>query len=107
MRVVVRPHECIQPAVRAWVRSLSDNPDERERLSERLWAEFVATIVDAQGPPPDAYRDESTRPETYWTAFPGDGFAQLLVRPDRRVRLFITEREVLVIALTFSPRLPG
>lgn len=107
MRVVVRPHEASRAAFRDWRRSLGATRAERDCRSQTIWAEFVRRIVTAEGPPPGAVVDTSTRPPTFWCEFPGGGLAQILVRPDRRVSMFTVEREVLVLDLVFSPGPPG
>jgi hypothetical protein len=107
MRVVVLPHKRIRPVLAAWRRSLGDTREQRNRLFDQLWREFVESIVAAKGPPPSSIEDDTTTPLTYWCNFPGVGTAQLLVEPDRRIGFFRAERRVIVVDLNFSPGLLG
>jgi hypothetical protein len=105
MRVVVKPHEEIRPLLRDWRRALSDDPARRRGLASTFWAELERRILEAKGPPPDAVKDGSTAPPTYWCELSGGVWAQLVVLPDRRTGIFTSEREVVVINL--APRPPG
>lgn len=107
MKIEVVPHEEIKPLLRAWRQTLGDTRQERDRRFREMWAAFVQRIVDASGPPPDAIADPTVRPTRYLCSFPEDGFAELVVEPDRRTGWFTIVRRVIVINLIFSPGPPG
>ena len=104
MNVAVKPHELIKPLIREWRRSLSDDPEHRRELAEVYWRELVRRISDAQGPPTGSVLDDTTLPPPYWCELTGGTWVQLVVLPDRRVRLFQIEREVAIINLAPHPR---
>jgi hypothetical protein len=107
MRIDVVVHKDIEPLLREWRRSLGASRAERYREFNKLWSEFVRSIIAARGFPKTAYEDDSTEPPTYWCAIPGGGLARILVEPAVRVGLFSYVRRVLVIDLNFSPGLRG
>ncbi|MFO0851130.1 MAG: hypothetical protein U0871_21625 [Gemmataceae bacterium] len=106
MRVVVKLHERVRPQVRAWRRSLSADRADRQRLFDALWNEFIDGLKLASGPPLGSVPDPRF-PGAVWCPFPGDHLALVQVHPPRRVGLFRTEQQLVVIDLNFSPRPPG
>src|SRR5262245_41503914 len=103
MEVIVLPHVVIKPLIRDRRHRLSDIPERRRILAEIYWDELVQRIVKNEGPPPGSLQDNTTSPTTYWCELSGQTWVQLLVRPDKRIRLIHTVREVLVINLADHP----
>ena len=106
MKIVVIAHEELRPVLDEWRRSFDGTREERKRIADALWAEFVQSIVDARGLPKNYEKDETTEPPTYWVNFPG-GLANIIIEPDRREGFFSKVRRILVIELNFSPGLRG
>jgi hypothetical protein len=88
-------------------RSLSSNPPARERMTRHLWEELKTSLRAANGPPPGSVPCPEYGPDCWWVHFPPCYLALVRFRTTRRLFGWLVRRTAEVVALNFSPGLPG
>ena len=104
--MTIKPHLNIRADIAAWRRSLSADPTERHRLAKEFWAEFVAALTTAGGPPPGSTRTNDPNPDCWWCPFPPGYLALVWFRRTGGFLGFWSKPEAVVLELNFSPGLP-